>query len=91
MVAQSDSPAIPAGGPPIFDVVLNQRACREYAATPIADDIIEAILVAATHAPSAENKQPWEFIVVRDRTTQTAIHDLSEAGWVGAGRDRSET
>ena len=79
------------GGPPFFDVVFAQRACREYADTPVDDETIELILRAGTHAPSAENKQPWEFIVVRDAGAQTVIHDLTEASWVAAGRAWSET
>ena len=78
-------------GPPFFDVVFAQRACRDFAASPIDDAIVELILRAATHAPSAENKQPWEFVVVRDAQVQGRIHDLTEAAWVSAGRDRSET
>jgi nitroreductase len=91
VIAQSNGPANPHGGPPLFDVLLNQRACRDYASAPVDDNTIAAILVAASHAPCADNKQPWVFVVVRDPRTQKAIHDLSEAGWVGAGRDRSET
>jgi nitroreductase len=79
------------GGPQFFDVVFAQRACREYADTPIDDATIELILRAGTHAPSAENKQPWEFVVVRDRDVQTVIHDLTESAWVTAGRAFSET
>ena len=78
-------------GPPFFDVVFTQRACRDYAPTPVDDGTIELILRAATHAPSAENKQPWEFVVVRDVAIQQRIHDLTEAAWLGGGRDRSET
>jgi len=77
-------------GPPFFDVVLNQRACREYADTAVDDALIEMVLRAGTHAPSAENKQPWEFVVVRDPAIQKEIHDLTEAAWVGAGRAFSE-
>jgi nitroreductase len=79
------------GGPPFFDVVFAQRACREYADTPVDDATIELILRAGTHAPSAENKQPWEFVVVRDPDAQRVIHDLTEAAWVTAGRAFSET
>ena len=79
------------GGPPLLDVVFAQRACREYASTPVDDATIELILRAGTHAPSAENKQPWEFVVVRDPDTQTVIHDLTEVAWVTAGRAFSET
>ena len=77
-------------GPPFFDVVFAQRACREYADTPVEDALIELVLRAGTHAPSAENKQPWEFVVVRDPDAQKVIHDLTEAAWVGAGRAFSE-
>ena len=83
--------AAAGGGPPFFDVVFAQRACREYADTPVDDETIELILRAGTHAPSAENKQPWEFIVVRDADAQKVIHDLTEASWVAAGRAWSET
>jgi len=79
------------GGPPLFDVVFAQRAHREYADTPVDDATIELILRAGTHAPSAENMQPWEFIVVRDPGAQKVIHDLTEASWVAAGRAWSET
>ncbi|MFA5883363.1 MAG: nitroreductase family protein [Acidimicrobiia bacterium] len=77
-------------GPPFFDVVLNQRAHREYADTAVDDATIELVLRAGTHAPSAENKQPWEFVVVRDPALSKEIHDLTEAAWVGAGRAFSE-
>ncbi len=79
------------GGPPFFDVVFAQRACREYADAPVDDETVELILRAGTHAPSAENKQPWEFVVVRDPDAQKVIHDLTEASWVAAGRAYSET
>ncbi len=81
----------PPGGPDFFSVVLGQRAHREFAPTPVDDATIETVLRAATHAPSAENKQPWEFVVVRDPARQTAIHDLTEAAWAASGRAFSET
>ncbi|MEI8000671.1 MAG: nitroreductase family protein [Actinomycetes bacterium] len=80
----------PEAGPPFFEVVLTQRACREYADTPLDDASVATVLRAATHAPSAENKQPWEFVVVRDPATQQAIHDLTEAAWTAGGRAFSE-
>ena len=49
-----------------FDVVLSQRACRDFSDRPVDDDLVARCLVAATHAPSAENLQPWVFVVVRD-------------------------
>lgn len=48
------------------------------------------MLEAATHAPSAENRQPWVFVVVRDRATHQAIVELTVAVWEGGGRAHSE-
>jgi len=78
------------GGPGFFDVVFAQRACREFREDPVDDATIELVLRAGTHAPSAENKQPWEFVVVRDPDLRRRIHDLTEAAWVATGRAFSE-
>ena len=49
-----------------FAIAARQRACRAFSNAPVDDDDIARILAAAAHAPSAENRQPWEFVVVRD-------------------------
>jgi nitroreductase len=77
-------------GMPFFDVVFAQRACREYADSPVEDEVVELIMSTGTHAPSAENKQPWEFIVVRDAASQKVIHDCVEAAWNDYAREMSE-
>ncbi|HEY2814716.1 MAG TPA: nitroreductase family protein [Acidimicrobiales bacterium] len=70
-----------------FDVVLRQRACRDFSAEPVPDADIERMLEAATHAPSAENTQPWIFVVVRDDAARAALSDLTKRLWEGGGRD----
>jgi nitroreductase len=74
-----------------FAVVARQRACRSFSEQPVDDETIARILTAATFAPSAENKQPWEFVVVRDADTRAAIGDLSRRAWEARGRAFSET
>ncbi|MDP9335132.1 MAG: nitroreductase family protein [Actinomycetota bacterium] len=73
-----------------FGVVTRQRACRSFSTEGVDDDAIGLLLTAATFAPSAENKQPWEFVVVRDDATRTAIGDLSRRAWEAGGRAFSE-
>jgi nitroreductase len=73
-----------------FGVVTRQRACRSFSTDAVDDDAIELLLTAATFAPSAENKQPWEFVVVRDDATRAAIGDLSRRAWEAGGRSFSE-
>ncbi len=71
-------------------VVTRQRACRSFSTEPVDDDAIGLLLTAATFAPSAENKQPWEFVVVRDDATRAAIGELSRRAWEASGRAFSE-
>jgi nitroreductase len=74
-----------------FDVVGRQRAYRAFSDAPVDDDTIARVLTAATFAPSAENKQPWEFVVVRDAAIRAALGDLSRRAWDTRGRAFSET
>jgi len=76
--------------PDFFDVVLNQRACRSFRPDPLDDDVVARVLEAATFAPSAENKQPWVFVVVRHPDKRAAIGDLNRRAWQGGGRTHSE-
>jgi len=73
-----------------FDVVLHQRACRAFSDQPVADELLDRCLRAATHAPSAENLQPWVFVVVQDAGLRTKVGDLTRRAWRGGGRQHSE-
>ena len=67
-----------------------QRACRQFADRDVDDAMVEWCLTAATHAPSAENLQPWVFVVVRDADQRAAISGLTRRLWREAGRPASE-
>ena len=83
--------AVPDDDPStFFGVALAQRACRQFADRPVDDDLVTRCLTAATHAPSAENLQPWVFVVVRDGAVRGAIADLTRRRWREAGRPHSE-
>ncbi|HEY4928450.1 MAG TPA: nitroreductase family protein [Acidimicrobiales bacterium] len=77
--------------PTFFDVVLNQRACRQFDGKPVDDDVLGRCLEAATHAPSAENKQPWVFVVVRDPDTRHQIVEMTRTAWRDGARSFSES
>ncbi|MCU1459806.1 MAG: nitroreductase [Actinomycetia bacterium] len=72
-----------------FDVVLSQRAYRSFSPDPVSDAVIERVLTAATHAPSAENTQPWAFIVIREPELRARIGELTQRAWEGGGRQFS--
>src|SRR5947209_13840184 len=73
-----------------FDVVHKQRACRDFADKDVDDDVLGQILDAATFAPSAENKQPWTFVVVEDEATRARIAELTRQVWQGGARAYEE-
>ena len=43
--------------------------------------MVERVLDAARFAPSAENSQPWVFVVVREADTRQALASLMEKLW----------
>ncbi len=46
--------------------ILERRSCRIYTDKKVDDTIVETLLRAGMYAPSANNSQPWEFLVMRD-------------------------
>ena len=50
----------------MLEVIKKRRSIRRYTNDPLADEDVTALLEAAMAAPSADNLQPWEFIVVND-------------------------
>jgi len=78
-----------SSAPSYFDVVCNQRAQRELKPDPVPEELIEKILEAGTHAPSARNSQPWRFVVAQDPTVREQIADGARAAWEGFARDLS--
>jgi coenzyme F420-0:L-glutamate ligase / coenzyme F420-1:gamma-L-glutamate ligase len=42
-----------------------RRSIRRYNETPVADAVVDQLLEAAVSAPSAHNRQPWRFAVIK--------------------------
>jgi nitroreductase len=76
--------------PDFFDVVHTQRAARSFLPDDVDDASVARILTAATHAPSAENSQPFVFVVVRDPALRSAIGGLTARLWEGGARELEE-
>ncbi len=77
-------------GPGFFEVVQTQRAARSFLPDDVDDATVARILTAATHAPSAENSQPFVFVVVRDAALRAAIGALTARLWEGGARALEE-
>ncbi len=50
-----------------YRCILTKRELRSFAEEPIRDDVLQKILNAGCMSGSSRNRQPWHFVVLRDR------------------------
>ncbi|HET6497885.1 MAG TPA: nitroreductase family protein [Coriobacteriia bacterium] len=55
-----------------LDAIMSRRSIRRYTGDPATREQIETVLRAAQAAPSANNQQPWRFIVLTGREALAA-------------------
>ena len=72
--AKAKVAAAKSGGPGLFETIAARTSIRKFdPAKPVADADIEKILKAGMCAPSAMDRRPWDFIVVRDKAKLAAL------------------
>lgn len=66
-----------------IETILARRAVRAYKPEPIPESDLQQILEAGRQAPSASNRQPWHFVVVRDHELRRQVAELcGEQMWM---------
>ena len=50
-----------------MEAILTRRSIRKYTKQPVSDEVLKELLEVAMCAPSAGNRQPWCFVVIKDR------------------------
>ena len=58
-----------------IDCIFSRRSIRKYTNEKVSEKDIELLLKAASYAPSANNYQPWQFLIITDREM---LNKLSE-------------
>ena len=56
-----------------FELIEKRKSIRRYKPDLVPDDSILKVLEAARLAPSGGNRQPWHFIVVKDKETKREL------------------
>ena len=64
-----------------LELVKGRRSSRRYKSDPVPKEILEEVLEAARHSPSAGNSQQWEFVVVQDVATKRSITKSITSGY----------
>ena len=59
----------------LLSLMKSRRSIRQYQDQEVPDNVIEQILEAGRWAPSASNRQPWHFIVIRQPEIRQAVSE----------------
>jgi nitroreductase len=65
---------------PRLTMIFTRRSVRKYADMPVSDADLRSLLEAGMAAPSANNRKPWHFVAVRDRSVLRALADAHPYG-----------
>jgi len=57
----------------VFTAISNRRSIRKYSSKPVEEEKLMKVLEAGRLSPSANNRQNWKFIVVRDEETRKKL------------------
>lgn len=60
-----------------YDVIKTRRSIRNYSERDIPPDVLKRVLDAARIAPSANNRQPWSFVIIKDPEKKKKIAEAS--------------
>jgi nitroreductase len=83
----------------VLEAIHRRRAVRGYTADDVDDEAIGALIEAAIQAPSGMNRQPWLFVVVKDRAllhlwsdrAKDDLRSMVQASSVGPVQERLDT
>jgi nitroreductase len=65
-----------------LEAIFTRRSIRKFKEDPVDAGTVKKLLSAAMSAPSAQNQQPWRFVVVTDRALLadlTTVHPYAKA------------
>lgn len=63
-----------------WDAITSRRNVRAYADRPIPDERLDRVLEAGRRSPSSKNTQPWDFVLVTERSELERLAGV----WQGA-------
>src|SRR3954470_13006651 len=65
----------------VIEFLRTLRTVRRFTDQPVPQSVLDDLLTVARWSGSANNRQPWVFIVIRDRDTLRRLSELE--GYVG--------
>ena len=60
--------------------IRDRRSIRKYKSKEVEEEDLQTILQAGRWAPSASNKQPWHFIIIKNPDMRKKLSDIHDYG-----------
>ena len=64
----------------VYQCIRSRLTVRDFKPEPVPEGVVRRMLLAARWSPSARNRQPWHFIVIRNRDTLERIGNIATSG-----------
>ena len=65
----------------ILELSKKRFSVRKYSDTPVSEEDLQYILEVTRMAPSAVNKQPWKFVIVRSDAARKQLQECYNREW----------
>ena len=65
----------------ILELSKKRFSVRKYSDTPVSEEDLQYILEVTRMAPSAVNKQPWKFVVVKSEAARKQLQECYDRDW----------
>ena len=65
----------------LLELVNNRYSCRDYQARSVEKEKLDYIMECVRLAPSAVNKQPWKFRIVRSQEGRAKLQSCYSRPW----------
>lgn len=66
----------------LSEAIKGRRSIRAFKPQDVPEEIVEKLIDAARHAPSAGNIQPWEFVIARRPDTKKKLAQAAHQAFV---------
>jgi len=71
----------------VLDNIYQRRSVRNFSDKEVSDEIIKEIIRAGTYAPTAVNKQPWRFVVIKNKQLIEEYDERAKKAFLAAYKD----
>ncbi len=68
----------------VIENIMTRTSVRTYTSQPVEQDKIDILLKAGMAAPSGGNRQPWSFVVIKDRAVLDAFPEIIKGAHMAA-------